>query len=173
MSSFGHNNVIFSELSLLILQIPMNACPQMLVEPTVFAITPLDHTDVNVVLQFVLVRSKIIQKSKVISFWRNYGATVGVKCTICCSPNWANQAAVFRRLINFRWLIIKKIHVFMSLILVTIFVIIPGEIWCWSPYQAPVVQKVNSTIHRINHYPLDSKIGFPNSYPMDSDLSDG
>ena len=43
-------NVIFSEFSLLILQIQMNACPQMLVEPTVFAITPLDHTDVNVVL---------------------------------------------------------------------------------------------------------------------------
>ena len=28
-------------------------------------------------------------------------------------------------------------------------------------------------IHRINHYPLDSAIGFANSYPLDSDLSGG
>ena len=40
-------------------------------------------------------------------------------------------------------------------------------------YQAPVVQKVDSAIHRINHYPLDSAIGFPNTYPMEIDLSDG
>ena len=26
---------------------------------------------------------------------------------------------------------------------------------------APVVQKVDNAIHRINHYPLDSAIGFP------------
>jgi len=37
--------------------------------------------------------------------------------------------------------------------------------------QAPVVQKVDSTIHRINHYPLDNAIGFANTYPLDSDLS--
>ena len=35
------------------------------------------------------------------------------------------------------------------------------------------VQKVDSTIHRINHYPLDSPIGFANTYPLDSDLSGG
>ena len=35
------------------------------------------------------------------------------------------------------------------------------------------VQKVNSTIHRINLSPLDSAIGFPNTYSLDSDLSDG
>ena len=35
-------------------------------------------------------------------------------------------------------------------------------------YQAPVVRKVNSAIHRISHYPLDSAIGFPNTYPMNS-----
>ena len=40
-------------------------------------------------------------------------------------------------------------------------------------HQAPVVQKVNSSIHRINHYPLDSAICFPNTYLMNSDLSDG
>ena len=38
---------------------------------------------------------------------------------------------------------------------------------------APVVQKVDSTIHQINHYPLDSAIGFPNTYPLDGDLSGG
>ena len=37
----------------------------------------------------------------------------------------------------------------------------------------PVVQKVGSTMHRINLYPLDSAIGFPNIYPLDSDLSGG
>ena len=38
---------------------------------------------------------------------------------------------------------------------------------------APVVQKVDSAIHRINLYPVDSAIGFSNIYPPDSDLSDG
>ena len=43
---------------------------------------------------------------------------------------------------------------------------------CSSPIdQAPVVQKFDSTIHRINLYPLDDAIGFPNTYPLDSDLS--
>ena len=36
---------------------------------------------------------------------------------------------------------------------------------------ASVVQKVDNAIHRINHYPLDSAIGFAMTYPMDSDLS--
>ena len=35
---------------------------------------------------------------------------------------------------------------------------------------APVVQKVDSTIHRINLYPVDSAIGFLNIYPMDSSI---
>ena len=40
--------------------------------------------------------------------------------------------------------------------------------------QAPVVQKVDSAIHRINLYPVDSAIiGFPNTYPRDDDLSNG
>ena len=39
--------------------------------------------------------------------------------------------------------------------------------------QAPVVQKVDSAIHRINLYPVDSAIGFPDTYPLDNDLSDG
>ena len=39
--------------------------------------------------------------------------------------------------------------------------------------QAPVVQKVDNTIHPINYYPLDSAIGFTMTYPLDSDLSGG
>ena len=38
--------------------------------------------------------------------------------------------------------------------------------------QAPVIQKVDNAIHRIV-YPLDSAIAFPNTYPLDSDLSGG
>ena len=39
---------------------------------------------------------------------------------------------------------------------------------------APVVLTVDSAIHWIDFYPLDSAIGFPNIsdvYPLDSDLS--
>ena len=39
--------------------------------------------------------------------------------------------------------------------------------------QAPVVQRVDNAIHRINHYPLDIAIGFAITYPVDSDLSGG
>ena len=39
--------------------------------------------------------------------------------------------------------------------------------------QAPVVWKVDNTIHRINHYPADSVVCFVNTYPLDSDLSGG
>jgi len=37
----------------------------------------------------------------------------------------------------------------------------------------PAVQKLDSAIHRINLYPVDNAIGFPNTYPLDSDLSGG
>ena len=40
-------------------------------------------------------------------------------------------------------------------------------------YQAPVVQTLDSAIHRIKIYPMDNAIGFPNTYPLDSDLSGG
>ena len=40
-------------------------------------------------------------------------------------------------------------------------------------FLAPVVQKVDSAIQRINIYPLDSAIGFPDTYPLDRDLSGG
>ena len=39
--------------------------------------------------------------------------------------------------------------------------------------QAPVVQKVDNAIHRINHYPVDSVVCFVNIYPLDSDLYGG
>ena len=39
--------------------------------------------------------------------------------------------------------------------------------------QAPVVQKLDNAIHRINHYPADSVVCFVNIYPLDSDLSGG
>ena len=38
---------------------------------------------------------------------------------------------------------------------------------------APVVQKVEKAIHCINLYPTDSAIAFPNTNPVDSDLSGG
>ena len=39
--------------------------------------------------------------------------------------------------------------------------------------QARVVRKVDNAIHRINHYLADSVVCFVNTYPLDSDLSDG
>ena len=38
---------------------------------------------------------------------------------------------------------------------------------------ASVVQKVDSAIHRINHYPADEHYQNQLSYPVDSDLSSG
>ena len=32
---------------------------------------------------------------------------------------------------------------------------------------------MDSAVHRINHYPVDSSIGFAGVYPLDSDLSGG
>ena len=40
-------------------------------------------------------------------------------------------------------------------------------------YQAPVVQKGDSAIRWIKQYPMDKAIGFPTTYPLDSDLSRG
>ena len=39
--------------------------------------------------------------------------------------------------------------------------------------QAPVVQNVDTAIHWINLYPVYNAIGFPITYPLDSDLSGG
>ena len=37
----------------------------------------------------------------------------------------------------------------------------------------PVVQTLDSAIHRIKIYPVDNAIGFPDTYPLRSDLSGG
>ena len=37
----------------------------------------------------------------------------------------------------------------------------------------PVLQNVDSSIHRINHYPVDIAIGLRNTYTLDSDVSGG
>ena len=37
--------------------------------------------------------------------------------------------------------------------------------------QATVFQKLYSIIHLINLCPMDNAIGFPNTYPLDSDLT--
>ena len=44
---------------------------------------------------------------------------------------------------------------------------------CKPNLQPPVVQTLDSAIHRIKIYPVDNAIGFPNTYPLDSDLSGG
>ena len=38
---------------------------------------------------------------------------------------------------------------------------------------ARVVRNVDNAIHRIKHYQADSVVCFVNTYPLDSDLSDG
>ena len=38
---------------------------------------------------------------------------------------------------------------------------------------APVVQMLDSAIHRINHYPVDRYLGNRLCYPLDRDLSIG
>ena len=40
-------------------------------------------------------------------------------------------------------------------------------------HQAPVVQTLDSAIHRINHYPADKYYANQLRYPLDSDLSGG
>ena len=42
-----------------------------------------------------------------------------------------------------------------------------------SRFRAPVVQRLDNAIHRVNPYPVDSVVYFVNTYPLDSDLSSG
>ena len=44
---------------------------------------------------------------------------------------------------------------------------------CFLSHLAPVVQKVDNAIDRINHYPLDIAIGFAITYTVDNNLSGG
>ena len=41
----------------------------------------------------------------------------------------------------------------------------------WFFLLAPVVQKLDNAIHRINHYPVDKCCGNQLRYPLDRDLS--
>ena len=43
----------------------------------------------------------------------------------------------------------------------------------YSKHLDPVVQRLDNTIHWINHYPVDSVVCFVNTSPLDSDLSGG
>ena len=65
----------------------------------------------------------------------------------------------------------------VSLILIFWLVIysVDSPVQLWNNWgQVPVVQKVDSANNQINLYPVDSAIiGFPNTYPLDSDLSNG
>ena len=50
----------------------------------------------------------------------------------------------------------------------------PPEMTCGFLIElAPVVQRLDNAIQRINHYPADSVVCFANTYPLDSDLSGG
>ena len=54
----------------------------------------------------------------------------------------------------------------------------PSNLKLGSIEQATVVQALDSAIHRVKIYPMDSaiialSIGFPNTYLLDSDLSGG
>ena len=40
-----------------------------------------------------------------------------------------------------------------------------------APHQAPVVRKLDNTVHRINRYPADKCLQNKLHYPLDSDLS--
>ena len=62
----------------------------------------------------------------------------------------------------------------VSLILIFWLVIYPVDspVQLWNNWgQVPVVQKVDNANNQINLYTVDSAIGFPNTYPLDSDLS--
>ena len=43
----------------------------------------------------------------------------------------------------------------------------------YSCQQGPVVQKLDSTIHWISVHAMDSTIGFPNTFPLYSDIASG
>ena len=88
--------------------------------------------------------------------------------SLCRSQNCPSKGVYYRRI----------------LFVVTFHIALPrsstGFIFLWFKNlpgrhsdQAPVVQTVDSGIHKIKIYPVDNGIGFPNTYPLDSDLSGG
>ena len=73
--------------------------------------------------------------------------------------------------ISIQWLVQM-----VSLILIFWLVIYPVDspVQLWNNWgQVPVVQKVDKANNQINLCTVDSAIGFPNTYPLDSDLSNG
>ena len=48
-----------------------------------------------------------------------------------------------------------------------------GEVTAYGRDLSPIVQKLDSAIHRINHYPADKYLGNQLRYPLDRDLSIG
>ena len=48
-----------------------------------------------------------------------------------------------------------------------------GQWTFFKDFPGPGCSKVDNAIHRINHYPADNVVCFVNTYPLDSDLSDG
>ena len=88
--------------------------------------------------------------------------------SLCRSQNCPSKGVYYRRI----------------LFVVTFHIALPrsstGFIFLWFKNlpgrhsdQAPVVQTFDSAIHKIKIYPVDNGIGFPNTYPLDSDLSGG
>ena len=63
----------------------------------------------------------------------------------------------------------------VSLILIFWLVIhLDSPVQLWNNWgQVPVIQKVDNANNQINLYTVESAIGFPNTYPLDSDLSNG
>ena len=48
---------------------------------------------------------------------------------------------------------------------------LPNLGFLWAFFKFPKISKNGNAKHQINLSPLDSAIGFPNTYPLDSDLS--
>ena len=73
--------------------------------------------------------------------------------------------------ISIEWLV-QMVSLILIFWLVIYLVDSPVQLWNnWG--QVPVIQKVDKANNQINLFPVDSAIGFPNTYPLDSDLSNG
>ena len=101
----------------------------------------------------------------VFSFVRLFGFNIWA---ICLSSRWGKHA-IFS-VVCFGWSLVNLDRTWSPKDLNT------RRLWrnrSISYLLAPVVQKVDNAIHLINHYPVDSAIGFSNTDPLDSDLSSG
>ena len=71
------------------------------------------------------------------------------------------------------FLVKQKVYYTIPLFSDTLRAMCSGNKWYKVIYLAPVVQRLDNAIHRINHYPVDSVVCFVNTYPLESDLSSG